>query len=179
MVEENLTSCYLCFWTSSFLGFYLNFIWNRSLLYRAHLSQPMWKVKLLAVPPPHSLSVFISSHHFSPNICWPIYSMCMREGKMWKTKHSKKQREREKKKKVREADREDQVEHLIHRKWTEPHKASFLCELAVVGGAAVEKALLIWIKQGLLFKIPLLWVSQVSRPKPLFLLEVSVCSISC
>lgn len=41
------------------------------------------------------------------------------------------------------ADTEDRVEHLIHRKWMEPHKASFLCELAAVGGAAVEKALLI------------------------------------
>lgn len=40
-------------------------------------------------------------------------------------------------------DREDRGEHLIHRKWTEPHKASFLGELAAVGEATVEKALLI------------------------------------
>lgn len=66
--------------------------------------------------------------------------------------------------------REDWVEHLIHRKWTEPHKASFLSELAAVGGAAVEKALLIWIKQGLLFNIPLLWVSQVKQAQTFFFL---------
>lgn len=42
---------------------------------------------------------------------------------------------RKRKKRERErVDREDRVEHLIHRKWTEPHKASFLCKLAVVGG---------------------------------------------
>lgn len=54
-------------------------------------------------------------------------------------KLSKKQRQKEKVSKRRE----DQDKHLIHRKWTEPHKASFLRELAAVGGAAVEKALLI------------------------------------
>lgn len=40
-------------------------------------------------------------------------------------------------------DGENQADHLIHRKWTEPHKASFLYELAAVEGATVEKALLI------------------------------------
>lgn len=40
-------------------------------------------------------------------------------------------------------DGENQGDHLIPRKWTEPHKASFLYELAAVEGATVEKALLI------------------------------------
>lgn len=63
--------------------------------------------------------------------------MYKRAGNVWKRDTA---RNREK---VREAESRHRVEHLIHRKWTEPHKASFLCELAVVGGAAVEKPLLI------------------------------------
>ena len=95
-------------------------------------------------------------------------------GQWAENEHCKKQRKRKRER----ADGEDRVKHLIHRKWTEPHKASFLCELAAVGGAAVEKALLIWIKQGLFFNIPLLWVSQVSRPKPFFFSwEISICSV--
>lgn len=98
---------------------------------------------------------------------------------MWKMNSVRnKERERRKMRKKQRRDTEDLKEHLIHRKWTEPHKASFLCELAAVGGAAVEKALLIWIKLGLLCNIPLLWGSQVSRPILFFLWEVSICSIS-
>ena len=52
---------------------------------------------------------------------------------------SKKQRKKDRLRIVRE----DRVDHLIHRKWTETHKASFFNGLAAVGRAAVEKALLI------------------------------------
>lgn len=49
-------------------------------------------------------------------------------GKRNRVRHKERERESE------GVDIEDRVERLIHRKWTEPHKASFLSELAAVGG---------------------------------------------
>lgn len=173
MTVNSLSSCPVMSWCINlflpsflfFLVFWLmNLIWNWSLLCRAHLhpSSP-----LLAFSP-----FFFSSHHSAFNIYWPIYSN--------RINGNGNREDRKRKLEKKKADRDDQVDHLIHRKWTEPHKASFLCELAAVSGAAVEKALLIWIKQGLLFKVPLLWVNLVNRPKPFFFLYFpsgSFCSL--
>lgn len=55
------------------------------------------------------------------------------EMKTVRDKETERERKREKEGKIEKKqsrDTEDQVEHLMHRKWTEPHKASFLCELA-------------------------------------------------
>lgn len=115
-----------------------------------------------------TLSLFLSPPFiFHPTSVDPFTVRVEVAGQCVENEHCKKQRKRKRER----ADGGDRVKHLIHRKWTEPHKASFLCELAAVGGAAVEKALLIWIKQGLSFNIPRLWVSQVSRPKLFFFLR--------
>ncbi len=108
---------------------------------------------LLTYSPSLSPSIFLPSTSIDP------FTVTVQEGEKEYRNNRKKKLGRQR------VDREDQVEHLIHRKWTEPHKASFLCELAADGGAADEKALLIWIKQAPLFKIPLVWVNQVNRFK--------------
>lgn len=87
---------------SFLLSLFSHELWNRSLLCRDHLSQPVWKVKLLADPSSSltfslslSVFVFISSHHFSYNICWPIYSKCISGRATCGKRKQKEKKERE------------------------------------------------------------------------------------
>lgn len=70
-----------------FLFCFLNFIWNRSLLCRAGLSQPMWGAKLLAGPPPsHSLSLcfYLLPSFFIQHLLTHLQYVSKWQGNVWK-----------------------------------------------------------------------------------------------
>lgn len=81
---------------------------------------------------PRCLFICLASHYFPTRFLCPVY----RKTLSWAQQVGNEQCETEKTYKKLRADWKNQAH--IHRKWTEPHKASFY-KLAAVNGTTVEK----------------------------------------